>query len=132
MSHELALQKALIAHLRADAAVQALLGERVWDSPPASAGYPYLQISRSESRPVNADGGGLEHLLTLTITSGFQGAEEAKAVMAAVRARLTDAVLDADGFRTVSLGVRFTDVWRSPTGPRTYAVLRVRAVTEEL
>lgn len=132
MSHELALQKALIAHLKADAAVQALLGERVWDTPPASAGYPHLHISRSESRPVNADGGGLEHLLTLTIISSFQGAEEAKAAMAAVRARLTDAVLEADAFRTVSLGVRFTDVWRSPTGPRTYAVLRVRAVTEEL
>lgn len=132
MSHELALQKALIAHLKADAAVQALLGERVWDTAPASAGYPHLYISRSESRPVNADGGGLEHLLTLTIISSFQGAEEAKAAMAVVRARLTDAVLEADGCRTVSLGIRFTDVWRSPTGPRTYAVLRVRAVTEEL
>jgi hypothetical protein len=132
MSHELALQKALVAHLKGDPATQALLGERIWDSTPSAMSYPHLLIGRSESRPVAADGGGIEHLLTLTIVSRFQGAEEAKAVLAAVRACLTDAALEGDGMRTVSLGVRFSDVWRSPTGPRTYAVLRVRAVTEDI
>lgn len=132
MSHELALQKALIAHLQADPGVQALIEGRIWDVAPPSPGYPHLLIGRSESRPLAADGGGVEHLLTLTIVSRFQGSEEAKAAMAAVRLRLTDARLEADGVRTVSLGGRFTDVWRSPTGPRTYAVLRVRAVTEDI
>ncbi|RZJ46620.1 MAG: DUF3168 domain-containing protein [Brevundimonas sp.] len=132
MSHELALQKALITHLKADAAVQALIGDRIWDVAPSSPSYPHLLIGRSESRPVAADGGGMEHLLTLTIVSRFQGAEEAKAALAAVRLRLTDAEPEADGLRIVSLGVRFSDVWRSPTGPRTYAVLRVRAVTEDI
>lgn len=132
MSHELALQKALITHLKTDPAVQTLIEDRIWDAAPPSPGYPHLLIGRSESRPVAADGGGIEHLLTLTIVSRFQGTEEAKAAMAAIRLRLTDAALETDGVRTVSLGVRFTDVWRSPTGPRTYAVLRVRAVTEEI
>lgn len=132
MSHELALQKALVAHLRDDPASSALLGERIWDAAPSEPGYPHLLIGRSESRPIAADGGGIEHLLTLTIVSRFQGGEEAKAALASVRACLTDATLAADGVRTVSLGVRFSDVWRSPTGPRTYAVLRVRAVTEEI
>lgn len=132
MSHELALQKALITHLKADAAVQALIGDRIWDVAPSSPSYPHLLIGRSESRPVAADGGGMEHLLTLTIVSRFQGAEEAKAALAAVRLRLTDAEPEADGLRIVSLGVRFSDVWRSPTAPRTYAVLRVRAVTEDI
>lgn len=132
MSHELALQKALIAHLRTDPAVQALIEDRIWDVAPLSPGYPHLVIGRSESRPVDADGGGLEHLLTLTVVSRFQGGEEAKAAMAAIRLRLTDARLETDGVRVVSLTVRFTDVWRSPTGPRTYAVLRVRAVTEDI
>lgn len=132
MSHELALQKALIAHLRADSATQALLGDRIWDAAPSAPSYPHLLIGRSESRPVAADGGGIEHLLTLTIVSSFQGSEEAKAAMAAVRLSLADAALETDGVRTVSLGVRFADVWRSPTGSRTYAVLRVRAVTENI
>lgn len=132
MSHELALQKALIAHLKDDPAASALLGGRIWDATPSEPSYPHLLIGRSESRPIPADGGGIEHLLTLTIVSRFQGGEEAKAALATVRLCLTDAVIEADGVRTVSLGVRFSDVWRSPTGPRTYAVLRVRAVTEEI
>lgn len=132
MSHELALQKALVAHLKAAPAVQALLADRVWDAAPMEPSYPHLIIGRSESRPVAAEGGGVEHLLTLTIVSRFQGGEEAKAALAAVRVCLADENLEADGVRTVSLGVRFSDVWRSPTGPRTYAVLRVRAVTEEI
>lgn len=133
MSHELALQKALIAHLGADAALAALLGEpaRIWDAPPKGPAFPYLLTGRCESRSVPADGGGVEHALTLTVVSNFRGTEEAKAVLAAVRLSLADAVLSADGVRTVSLRLTFADVYPAPDGLRTFAVLRVRAVTEE-
>ncbi len=133
MSHELALQKALIAHLGGDAAVQALLGDpaRIWDSPPEKPGFPHLLIGRSESRPVRSDGGGVEHALTLTAVSSFKGSEEAKALLAAVRGRLADAVLSADSVRTVSLKLTFAEVYPVPDGRRTFAVMRVRAVTEE-
>lgn len=133
-SHELALQKALIAHLGGDVGVQALLGDppRIWDAVPKEAVLPHLLIGRCESRPVGADGGGVEHRLTLTVVSRFRGTEEAKAVLAAVRFRLTDARIQADGVRAVSLGVVFADVFPAADGARTYAVLRVRAVTEEM
>jgi hypothetical protein len=131
MSHERALQKALIAHLRADAAVQALLGDRVWDAAPETPACPHLLIGRSESRPLRADGGGVEHRLTLTVVSRFRGTEEAKAILAAVRLRLADARLEADGVRAAGLDVRFADVWPAPGGQRTFAALRLRAVTEE-
>jgi len=133
-AHELALQKALIAHLKSDATVQALLGEppRIWDAASDRPVCPHLLIGRSESRPVRADGGGVEHALTLTVVSRFRGTEEAKAVLAAVRLRLTNAVLEADGVRTVSLRVAFADVFPGADGARTFAVLRVRAVTEEI
>ena len=133
-AHELALQKALIAHLKADPAVTALLGEpgRIWDAAPTDAAFPHLLIGRSESRPVGADGGGLEQALTLTVASRFRGTEEAKAVLAAVRVALNDAALEADGVRTVRLGIAFADVFPSADGARTFAVLRVRAVTEEV
>ena len=133
-SHELALQKALIAHLAEDVAVRALLGDpaRIWDAVPEQAVLPHLLIGRCESRPVAADGGGLEHRLTLTVVSRFRGTEEAKAVLAAVRLRLTDAQVQADGVRAVSLGVTFADVFPAADGARTFAVLRVRAVTEEV
>ena len=133
-AHELALQKALIAHLKADAAVQALLGEpaRVWDVAPADPAFPHLLIGRCESRPVAADGGGVEQALTLTVVSRFRGTEEAKAVLAAVRVALNEAALEADGLRTVNLRVSFADVFPGANGARTFAVLRVRAVTEEV
>ena len=133
-AHELALQKALIAHLSEDVAVRALLGDsaRIWDAVPQEAELPHLLIGRCESRPVGADGGGVEHRLTLTVVSRFRGTEEAKAVLAAVRLRLADAPVEADGVRAVSLGVVFADVFPAADGARTYAVLRVRAVTEEV
>ncbi len=133
-AHELALQKALIAHLRGDAAVRVLLGEpaRIRDGPTDETACPYLLVGRGESRPMPADGGGFEHALTLTVVSRFRGTEEAKAVLAAVRLALNDAELSADGVRTVSLGVSFADVFPSADGARTFAVLRVRAVTEEV
>ena len=133
-AHELALQKALIGHLKADAAVQALLGRpaRIWDVAPKDAAFPHLLIGRSESRPVGADGGGVEQALTLTVVSRFRGTEEAKAVLAAVRLSLNEAVLEADGVRTVNLRVTFADVFPGADAARTFAVLRVRAVTEEV
>jgi hypothetical protein len=133
-AHELALQKALIGHLKADAAVQALLGRpaRIWDAALKDAAFPHLLIGRSESRPVGADGGGVEQALTLTVVSRFRGTEEAKAVLAAVRLSLNEAVLEADGVRTVNLRVTFADVFPGADAARTFAVLRVRAVTEEV
>ena len=132
--HELALQMALIAHLAEDVAVRALLGDpaRIRDALPLDAELPHLLIGRCESRPVGADGGGVEHRLTLTVVSRFRGTEEAKAVLAAVRLRLTDARVEADAVRAISLGVVFADVFPAADGARTYAVLRVRAVTEDI
>jgi len=77
-------------------------------------------------------GAGWEQALTLTVVSRFRGTEEAKAALAAVRSALNDASLDADGVRTVSLRVSFADVFPGADGARTFAVLRVRAVTEEV
>jgi len=132
MSHELALQKALVAHLRADPGLSALLADRIWDAPPDDPGHPHLLLGRSESRPVSADGGGVEHALTLTVVSRFRGAEEAKAIVAAVRAGLDDAALHADGIRARTARVTFADVYPAPDRGRVFAVVRVRAVTEEV
>jgi hypothetical protein len=132
--HESGLQKALIAWLRADAAVQALLGEpaRIWDEPPAQPQFPHLRVGASQSRAVAADECGVEHAVTLHCVSRFAGTEEARAVCAAVRARLEGASVEADGVRTISLRTTFTDVFRSADLRRTYGIIRVRAVTEEI
>jgi hypothetical protein len=132
--HESALQKALIAHLRADATLRALLGDpaRIWDEPPRGAAYPYLVVGRSESRPVAADGCGVEHQLSLRCASRFGGTEEAKAICAALRAAVHEAALEADGVRAVSVRATYADVFRSSDQTRVWGVVRVRAVTEEI
>jgi len=122
----------VLAALKADPAVAALVGGRVFDQAPEGAEHPHLVIGQCESRPVAADGGGVEQRLTLTGVSRFAGSEGAKAVAAAVRACLHEAVLEADGVRTATLRANFADVFRAGDGRRTYAVVRLRAVTEEV
>ena len=132
INHEAALQKALIARLRADDALDALTGGRIWDGEPAKRVFPYVTVSRVESRPVRADGGGVEQVLTLTGHSRFEGLEETRAISAAIRAALHEADLTAEGVRVVNPRVTFADVFGSPEGRRSHAVVRVRAVTEEI
>ena len=130
INHEAALQAALIARLRGDDALDALVAGRIWDGEPAKRVFPYVTVSRVESRPVRADGGGVEQVLTLTGHSRFEGLEEARAISAAIRAALHEADLTAEGVRVVNPRVTFADVFGSPEGRRSHAVVRVRAVTE--
>ena len=131
INHEAALQAALIARLRGDDALDALVAGRIWDGEPAKRVFPYVTVSRVESRPVRADGGGVEQVLTLTGHSRFEGLEETRAISAAIRAALHEADLTAEGVRVVNPRVTFADVFGSPEGRRSHAVVRVRAVTEE-
>jgi hypothetical protein len=133
MSPDLALQKALLAHLRSDAALAALLGDppRIHDVAPQAADWPMVLFGRAESRPWGGlEGEGVEHVLTLTCLSRFDGAEEAKAIVAALRARLHGGEVALEGWRLVNLRVTYADVFRVAEGRQ--GVVRVRAVTEAL
>jgi hypothetical protein len=135
VSPDLALHKALLDHLRADPDLVPLLGDppRLYDAPPAAPVWPLVLFGRSETRPWGGlDGEGVEHALTLTCLSRFDGAEEAKAIVAALRARLHDAPLTLDGHRLVNLRVTYSDVFRAPEGQPIVGVARLRAVTEPL
>jgi len=52
--YALELQKALVAALKADADVSALVGGRVYDQPPTGATTPYIRIGGIVPRPVRA------------------------------------------------------------------------------
>jgi hypothetical protein len=128
-----ALQGAVLTRLRADTSLSALLAGRIYDEPPASPVYPYVTIGRSETRPWGGvDGEGVEHALTLTCVSRFGGAEEAKAVTAALRASLHGADFALTDHKLVNLRAAFADVFRASDWRSTYGILRVRAVTEPL
>ena len=128
-----ALQAAVLTRLRADASLTALLAGRIYDEPPASPLYPYVTLGRAETRPWGGvDGEGVEHAITLTCVSRFGGAEEAKAVVAALRASLHGAEFALTDHRLVNLRASFADVFRASDWRSTFGVLRVRAVTEPL
>lgn len=135
MTPDLALHKGLLDHLRADAGLKALLGDpaRVHDAAPETRVYPYVALGRTETRPWGGvDGEGLEHSVTLTCVSRFDGAEEVKAVIAALRAALHGADFALDGHRLVNLRVTYADVFRSPDFRPLIGVVRLRAVTEPI
>jgi hypothetical protein len=54
--YALALQKGLVAKLKADAGVVALVGARIYDQPPQAALHPYVRIGGIEPRPLRTDG----------------------------------------------------------------------------
>ena len=132
-----ALVAALASALINAPLLAALTGSAVYDEPPAQPAYPCLQIGRTESRPVGGrapDGqdGALEHVLTLTALSRFDGSEEARAIAAAVRATLHNAALPLDGWGLVSLRVVYVDICRGADGHTVMGLIRLRAVTEPL
>jgi hypothetical protein len=130
---DLALHKALLDHLRADPDLVPLLGDppRVHDEPPADRIWPLVVFGRAETRPWGGlDGEGVEHALTLTCLSRFDGAQEAKAIVAALRVRLHNADLTLEGHRLVNLRVTYADVFRAVDGRTTLGAVRLRAVTE--
>ncbi|MDP1632793.1 MAG: DUF3168 domain-containing protein [Caulobacter sp.] len=133
MSPELALHAAVLAHLGADAALAALIGDppRIHDEPPAERIYPLVLIGRTETRPWGGlEGEGVEQAVTLTCLSRFDGLEEIKAIVAALRARLHGADLSLEGHRLVNLRVTYCDMFRAPDWRPALGVVRLRAVTE--
>lgn len=115
MDVTLALQKAVVAALRGDAAFDA--AAEVWDRVPQGTAAPYVQIDYLTKAPWPARRLGWECSINLQVWSGEGGAAEALEIVA-----LVDAVLDVDhatsgltatGFEIVRLWNEYTD-----TAPR--------------
>jgi hypothetical protein len=120
---------ALVATLKAAPAVTAVAGQRIHGAAPRLPTYPCVVVTRSEGRPVG-ENDAIEHLLTITCASRFGGPEEARALVAAVRAALHDARPSLAGRQLVTLRVPYADVFGGADRETTLGVVRVRAVTE--
>ena len=129
---EQALCAAVTARLKSDAALQALLGGRVYDEAPEQPTYPYVTLTRVSGRPLRGDGPAQEHLLTLSCVSRYGGRAEARAVVAAMRDLLDDAPLQPEDHRLVSMQVAYIDVFRASDFRSVLGLVRLRAVTEPL
>jgi hypothetical protein len=134
MDPERALVGGVLARLQGEGALQAWLGSpaRVHEAPPAKPTYPYLTVSRTQSRPSPWEGGGAELTLTVTAVCRYGGAEEARGVTGAVRRVLEASPPAPEGHRLIDLRAVYADVFAARDGRSTLGVLRLRAVTEPL
>ncbi|MEH6522572.1 DUF3168 domain-containing protein [Sulfitobacter sp.] len=104
--YALALQAALIAALKADGGISALVGVRIYDEPPQNALRPYISIGGIELRPLRSDCG-----RAATVTFGIEahsrpdtsGRGEATECAEAIVSALDQAPLEVVGFTVIQM-----------------------------
>ncbi len=132
MTHPvLALRAAILARLKADAPLVALLGgPHIHDTPSRGVEPPYLTFGEATARAWPGAPGGLRHTLTLVAWSRQSGDAEALAVLERCELALADPPAALDGHRLILLATVGLDLPRpSGPGPRR-AGLRFTALTE--
>ena len=132
MSAALALQSALVAALRADAPLTALLGgQAIHDGAPQGAGFPHVSLADLTSLDYgDVSGERQEHYATLLVWSRQGGRRQALEILGAVTAVLDGAPLALASHRLVNLAVERTEARRQADGATWRGLMRVRAVTE--
>lgn len=129
-SPAIALTTAVVAALKADAAVMAL-AQGVHDKVPYGAALPYLAIRAVQVLDAGADCvEGYEVNLGLDAWSEKPGLAQAADLAGAVTAVLHEADLALAGFRLVDLMHRSTDVGREPDGVLSRARMEFRALID--
>jgi hypothetical protein len=128
----LQLQKALVAVLKADAGVNAIIAGRIYDAVPGGAVKPYLSFGPFQMLPEHGsclDGG--EAFVTLDGWAAGPDTVQVKQLGAAVAKALDLApiVLDAPP-RLVEMTVEQTQYMRDPDGITAHAVITVHALTD--
>jgi hypothetical protein len=126
------LQRALFAHLSADAGLKEEIGDpaRIFDDPPPDAAFPFVVIGESRSEGVAGADDLLAHDVRLAVHSHYAGRKDVKRVLDRLYDALNDADFAIDGARLVSLRFIFSDVFRRDADTFS-GVARFRAVTEK-
>jgi len=129
-----ALQVAIVAHLKADDALKALIGDppRVHDGPAREKIFPFVSFDETRETPLPAAPGHVEHDIRLSVHSRYEGRREAKDIATAIVSALNEAALTPAARRLVSLRAVYVDIFHRADADAHQGVLRFRAVTEAL
>lgn len=128
----LALQKAIVAALKADAGVNAIVAGRIYDAVPGGAVKPYVSFGPFQLLPEHGDclDGG-EAFVTLDGWAAGPDTVQVKSLGIAVAKALDRAELALDASqRLVAMSVEQTQYMRDPDGITAHAVITVHAWTE--
>jgi len=127
-----ALQVAIVAHLRADASLKALIGDppRVHDGPAREKIFPFISFDETRETPLPAAPAHVEHDIRLSVHSRYEGRREAKDIVTAIVSTLNEAALILAGRRLVSIRAVYTDIFYRAEANAHQGLIRLRAVTE--
>lgn len=126
----LALQAAIVAALRADPAVAALVGGRVYDEPPEDVEFPYCRIGMTDLRILRLSGPWADDDVMLSVechSRPLAGRVEAARIAHAVRGALDGAALSPAGHALEWLQFTTQAVTRGPDGRSYVATLAFEA-----
>ena len=128
----LSLQKAIVARLRADSAVTALVGTKVFDMPNENT-FPRITLGEDQILFSRADCYlGEDVNITIHAWSRAVGFPEVKRIAGAIQAALHEAELTLDGYRLVDLSVDDVRFLRDADGLSSHAVLNFTALCEPI
>lgn len=130
----LPVQKAVLAALKADAGVAALVAGRVYDQVPVSAVKPYLSFGPFQVLPDQADCYDASDItVQLDGWSAGPGSVEVKKIGRAVRAALDQkALLLDEEERLITINIEQTQYLVEPDGITQHAMLQFVARTEPI
>ena len=129
----LELQKALLALLKADGALEKQIEGRIYDRVPDKAEFPYVTLGSSNIYDWSTGTErGSEHLFTLNIWSRASGRKSVFTIMNLIDRLLAQPQLTLVGHRLVNLALQFSQARAEDNRDGYLGVLRYRAVTEEL
>lgn len=131
-SPELELQGAIVARLKSDATVTALIGQRVYDPVPASPVFPYVSFGPRDAISDDADCiTAFEISLQLDVWSREPGSKQALQIADAIRTSLDEYAFTLTANAAVLFEHRLTRTFRDPDGLSTQAAITFTGVVEK-
>lgn len=130
--NSLELQKAIVLAFRADAAIGALAGDRIYDLVPQPVTFPYVSFGPSQGEPydgVAMDGWECVIELHTWSRSGANNRVECQSIMAGVEALLHDQSLTLEAANFVNGRMTSSRTFADPDGITFRGVQRFRFVT---
>lgn len=129
----LMLQAAVIAAMKNESTLTALIGERVYDDVPPKPTFPYVNWDDDGTNDDSADCvTGSEIFFSLHIWSRSVGKPEAKRIAGVIRRLLDENELSVTDYHLVTLNHRITRWVRDPDGLTKHGIVTFRALIDEV
>lgn len=130
-SPSLELQGAVIARLKSDATLAALVGNRIYDNVPQNAAFPHVTFEDSIDLPLREDCiPALDVSFQIDVWSRAVGFPECRLIADAIQLSLDDADMALDVNALVLITHDITRYLRDPDGLTRHAAMNFTAIIE--